>query len=86
MIIIRNDLSLKVQLKYKVKQSTFAVKINDSDYFSLPYVAPTSAGLDPEHMEILTAEVFINGHNVWLGSKYWDCDDLMSDITDAIGE
>ena len=56
------------------------------DYISLPYVAPSSTGRGLEDQEILTAEVFVNNHNVWQGSKYWDPDDLMLDITKSIGE
>ena len=56
------------------------------DYISLPYVAPSSTGRGLEDQEILTAEVYINNHNVWQGSKYWDSDDLINNITNLVGE
>ena len=49
-------------------------------------MAPSSTGRGLEDKEILTAEVFVNGHNVWQGSKYWDSDDLMFSITNLVGE
>ena len=49
-------------------------------------MAPSSTGRGLEDQEILTAEVFVNNHNVWQGSKYWDADDLMSSITNLVGE
>ena len=53
--IIRNDLNLKVQVAYILKQNHFAVTVNGIDYYSLPYVAPSSAGFGPEDIEILSA-------------------------------
>ena len=49
-------------------------------------MAPSSTGRGLEDQEILTAEVFVNNHNVWHGSKYWNPDDLMSSITNLVGE
>ena len=49
-------------------------------------MAPSSTGRGLEDQEILTAEVFVNNHNVWKGSNYWDSDDLMSNITNLVGE
>ena len=49
-------------------------------------MAPSSTGRGLENQEILTAEVFVNNHNVWQGSKYWDPDDLMTSITNLVGE
>ena len=49
-------------------------------------MAPSSTGRGLEDQEILTAEVFVNNHNVWQGSKYWDPDDLMINITNLVGE
>ena len=64
----------------------FNITINGTDYISLPYVSPSSTGRGLEEQEILTAEVFVNDHNVWQGSKYWDSDDLMFSITNLVGE
>ena len=55
--VIRNDLNLKVQVCYKVKKKTFEVTVNGLDYYCLPYVAPSSAALGPEDIEILAANV-----------------------------
>ena len=49
-------------------------------------MAPSSTGRGLEDQEILTAEVFVNNYNVWQGSKYWNPDDLMSTITNLVGE
>ena len=49
-------------------------------------MAPSSTGRGLEDQEILTAEVFVNNYKVWQGSKYWNPDDLMINITKLVGE
>ena len=84
-VLVCNDLQLKIAVVYEVKSNLFVISVNDQPYLRLPYVSPNQNYGDAEE-ELFTATIAVNDKVAIEETMHWNFFSVSEQIEEALGE